>query len=58
MLVFIAVFTMEVEFKSDWLVTQIELLKAIHGHEKNGVNDEIGSIDYVASSDGDEQKLL
>ncbi len=49
---------MEVESKSDWLVTQIELLKAIHGYEQNGVNDEIGSIDYVASGDGDEKKLL
>ena len=58
MLVFLAVFTMEVEFKSDWLVTQIELLKAIHGYEKNGVNDEIGSIDYVVSGDGNEKKLL
>lgn len=58
MLVFLAVFTMGAEFKSDWLVTQVELLKAIHGYEKNGVNDEIGSIDYVASGDGDEKKLL
>ena len=58
LLVFIAVLKMEVEFKSDWLVIQIELLKAIHGYEKNGVNDEIGSINYVASGDGDEKKLL
>jgi len=49
---------MEVEFKSDWLVTQIELLKALHGYEKNGVNKEIGSIDYVAGGDGAEKKLL
>jgi len=49
---------MDVELKSDWLVTQIELLKAIHGYEKNGVNDETGSIDYVASIDGDKKKLL
>ena len=58
LLVLIAVLKMEVEFKSDWLVIQIELLKAIHGYEKNGVNDEIGSINYVASGDGDEKKLL
>jgi len=49
---------MEVEFRLEWLVAQIELLKAIHGYEKNGVNDELGSIDYVASGDGDEKKLL
>jgi len=57
-LCFIGVLKMEVEFKSSWLVTQIELLKALHGYEKNGVNDEIGSIDYVASGDGSEKKLL
>jgi len=56
--VFIAVLKMEVGFRSEWLAIQIELLKAIHGYEKNGVNDEIGSIDYVASGDGDEKKLL
>ena len=48
---------MEVEFKSDWLVTQIELLKTLRGYEKKGVNNKIGCIDYVAS-DGDEKKLL
>jgi len=49
---------MEVEFKSDWLVTQIELLKALHVYEKNGFNNEVGSIDYVSSVGGAEKKLL
>ena len=48
---------MEAELKSGWLVTQIELLKTLHGYEKKGVNNKIGCIDYVAS-DGDENKLL
>jgi len=48
---------MEAELKSGWLVTQIELLKTLHGYEKKGVNNKIGYIDYVAS-DGDEKKLL
>lgn len=43
---------------SDWLVTQIELLKSLHGYEMEGINDEVGSIDYVASGDGHEKKLL
>ena len=48
---------MEVGLSSDWLVTQIELLKALNGYEMERINDEIGSIDYVASGD-DEKKLL
>jgi hypothetical protein len=48
---------MVVELESDWLVTQIELLKTLYGYEKNGVNDEIGSIDYVSRC-GVEKKLL
>lgn len=48
---------MEVDLSSDWLVTQIELLKSLHGYEMKGINDEIGSIDYVASG-GNEKKLL
>ena len=49
---------MEVELSSGWLVTQIELLKSLHGYEMEGVNDEVGSIDYVASGDDHEKKLL
>lgn len=49
---------MEVEPKSDWMVNQIELMKAIHGYEREGINEEIGSIDYVASGDGQGEKLL
>ena len=49
---------MEFKNRSEWLVTHIELLKAIHGYEKDRVNDEIGSVDYVSKGDGDEKKLL
>lgn len=49
---------MEVELKSDWLVNQIELMKTLHGYEMEGINTEIGSIDYIASGDDDEEKLL
>jgi len=48
---------MEVELSSDWLVTQIEFLKALRGYEMEEVNDEVGSIDYVASG-GHEKRLL
>jgi len=49
---------MEVELKSGWLVHHIELLKCLHGYEMKGVNDKIGSIDYVASGANQEKKLL
>jgi len=49
---------MNVELKSDWLATQIELLKTLHLYEKSGINNEVGSIDYVSSVDGAEKKLL
>jgi len=49
---------MEVELKSDWLVTQIEVLKCLHGYELKGVNDEIGILDYVASVANQERRLL
>lgn len=49
---------MKVELKSDWLITQIELLKSIYGYEMSEVNQELGSIDYVTSGDGREKKLL
>ena len=49
---------MEVELKSDWLVNQIELMKTLHGYEIEGINDEIGSIDYIASSDDHGKRLL
>lgn len=49
---------MEVELNSDWLVTQIELLKSLHGYEMKEVNDEIGSVDYVASGADHDKKLL
>ena len=49
---------MEVELKSDWLVHHIELLKCLHRYEMKGVNDKIGSIDYVASGANQEKKLL
>jgi hypothetical protein len=49
---------MDVEEKSDWLATQIELLKTLHLYEKSGINNEVGSIDYVSSVDGAEKRLL
>ena len=49
---------MEEELKSEWLVTQIELMKKIHGYEREGINEEIGSIDYVAGSEDHGEKLL
>ena len=49
---------MEVEFESDWLATQIELLKALHGYVKDGIDDKVGSIDYVAGGDVHGKKLL
>ena len=49
---------MEVEFKSDWLVNQIELMKTLYGYELEGINDEIRSIDYITSGDEHGKKLL
>ena len=49
---------MDVKFKSDWLVTQIELLKALHGYDMKGINNKIGCIDYVADSEAHRKKIL
>jgi hypothetical protein len=49
---------MVVESGSDWLVTQIELLKALHGYVKDGVDYKVRSIDYVAGGDIHGKKLL
>lgn len=49
---------MKVEYKSDWLVNQIELLKALYGYEKDRVDKESGSVDYVSQSEGVEKMLL
>ena len=49
---------MEVELKSEWLVNQIELMKTLHGYKLEETNDEIGSIDYVASGDDHGKRLL
>lgn len=49
---------MEVELKSDWQDIQVELLKSLHGYEVEKVNDEIGSVDYVAENkDGEKSSL-
>jgi len=37
--------------KSGWLADQIELMKILQGYEIEGINDETGGIDYVASGD-------
>ena len=58
MLVSFGVYKMEVEFKSDWLATQIELLKALHGYAKDRIDEKVGSVDYVASGDIHGKKLL
>lgn len=49
---------MEVELKSEWLVNQIELMKTLHGYKRERINDDIGSIDYIASTDDHGEKLL
>jgi len=49
---------MEVELKSDWQDTQVELLKTLHGYEVAEVNKEVGCVDYVSKRDDDEKKLL
>jgi len=49
---------MEVELKSEWQDTRVELLKSLHGYEMEGVNRELGCVDYVAQEGGDEKKLL
>jgi len=48
----------EVELKSNWQDTQVELLKSLHGYEFKDLNDETGYLDYVAEGEGDERKLL
>jgi hypothetical protein len=47
----------DAELKSEWQDTQVELLKTLHGFEQAGVNEEVGSVDYVAE-EGGERKLL
>ncbi len=49
---------MEVELKSDWQDTQVELLKSLHGYEVKKVNAKNGSIDYVAENEDGGKKLL
>ena len=49
---------MVVELKSDWMIKEIDLMKIIHGYEREGINEEIGSIDYVSRNDKVENRLL
>lgn len=49
---------MEVELKSDWQDTQVELLKSLHGYEAAKVNDDVGSVDYLAENDDEGIRLL
>ena len=43
----------EVELKSEWQDIQVELLKQLHGYKMKGVNEEIGSVDYIAEDEED-----
>lgn len=43
---------------SNWIKTQIELMKVIHGYEFKDTNNEVGSIDYVLKEKGEGVKLL
>jgi len=43
--------------KSNWLETQVELMKTIQGYEKKEPRKKVGNIDYV-NGDGEEKKLL
>lgn len=49
---------MNVELKSEWLDTRIELLKTLHGYELRGVNEEVGSVDYVIDCEDTGRRLL
>lgn len=49
---------MEIELKSDWQDTQVELLKTLQGYELSKVNDALGCVDYVSKSDDDGKRLL
>lgn len=49
---------MEVELKSSWQDIQVELLKSLHGFEATEVNEEIGSVDYVAEAGDVGRRLL
>lgn len=49
---------MEIELKSDWQDTQVELLKSLHGYEAAKVNDDVGSVDYVAEDEDEGIRLL
>ena len=44
------------KMKSNWLETQVELMKAIQGYEKKDSRKKVGNVDYV--NDGEEKKLL
>jgi len=49
---------MEVELRSSWQDIQVELLKSLHGFEVTDVNEDIGSVDYVAEAGDERRKLL
>jgi len=49
---------MKVEFESDWLNTQIELMKTLRGYELVDVNKEIGCVDFSTNENNDGRKLL
>lgn len=42
---------------SNWVETEVELMKTIEGYEKKGSNKKSGSIDYV-KKEGEGEKLL
>lgn len=49
---------MEVELRSSWQDIQVELLKSLHGFEVTDVNEELGSVDYVAEAGDEGRRLL
>lgn len=46
-----------IDFKSDWQSQTVELMKILHGFKEPVVNEEVGSVDYIALED-DDTKIL
>jgi len=45
------------EINSDWIETQVEMMKAVQGYEKKEPRKRVGNVDYV-KKDGKKKKLL
>lgn len=46
------------EIKSDWLKTQVEIQKSLHGYKRRRTRKKGGWIDFVVKEDNNEKKLL